>query len=167
MNRGPAAVANAAPYYLTTSLDACPLERFWVVQLDCNLEVYQNDKSPDLDKADPWMRLKQFCKDHGAEIINMAFAYRNPRDPRQVNMDPTSDGYFYSERHRQLVMHPRRNYQDHAIGVGELKGEKLTVLWLFDDGNEEVEIKDLTQIHPKHNSMSMLIRRQTKLDLPI
>ena len=167
MNRGPAAVANAAPYHLTTSLDACPLARFWVVQLDCNLEVYQNDKSPDLDEPDPWMRLKRFCNDHGAEIVNMALAYRNPRDPRQVNLDPMSDGYYYGQRHRQLILHPVKTYEDHAVGVGELQGDKLTILWSLDDGNEEVEVKNLAQLDPKHQSLSFLIRRQTKLDLPV
>ena len=167
MNRGIVAVANAAPYCLTTSLDACPLERFWVVQLDCNLEVYQNDKSPDLEEPNPWMRLKQFCKDHGAEVINMALAYRNPRDPRQINLDPMADGYFYSERMRQLVMHPTKRYRDNAIGVGELKGDILTILWLLDDGREEPEVKDLTKQHPKHGSNSGLIRRHEKLNLPV
>jgi hypothetical protein len=167
MNRAIAAVANAAPYHLTTSLDACPLERFWVVQLDCHLEVYQNDKSPDFAEPDPWMRLKKFCQDHGAIILNMALARRNPRDPRQINLDPMSDGYFYSERHRQLVIHPTKHYQDHAVGVGELKGDKLTILWMFDNDQEEVEVKDLTELHPKHQSMNALIRRHEKLNLPV
>lgn len=166
MNRSVMAVANAAPYHLTTSLDACPLERFWVVQLDCNLEVYQNDKSPDLEEPNPWMRLKQFCRDHGAEIVNMALAYQNPRDPRQINLDPMSDGYFYAERHRQLL-HPIKRYKDKAIGVGELKGDILTILWLLEDGREEPEVRDLTKQHPKHRSNSGLIRRHEKLNLPV
>lgn len=166
MNRSVEAVANATPYHLTTSLEACPLERFWVVQLDCKLDVFQNDKSPDMQEPDPWMRLKQFCKDHGAEIVNMALAYRNPRDPRQINLDPMSDGYYYAERQRKLIMHPTRNYQDHSVGVGELQGDKLTILWTFDDGAEESEVKDLTKQHPKHQSMPTLIRRQSKFNLP-
>jgi len=166
MNRGVAAVASAAPYHLTTSMDGCQLERFWVVQLDCELEVYQNDKDPMLKEPDPWMRLKQFCKDYGAEIVNMALAYRNLRDPRQVNLDPMSDGYYYSERTRKVIMHPTKAYQDHAIGVGELKGDKLTIMWVFDNGNDEVEVKDLTKKHSKHQSMPTLIRRFTKLNLP-
>jgi len=151
------AVANAAPYHLTTSLDACPLERFWVVLLDCHIEVYQNDKCMDLDEPDPWMRLKKFCQEQNARIMHMALAYKDRDDASQISLQPMSDGYFYSERSRRLI-HPVHTYNDHSIGVGQLFDDKLQIVWTLDNGQTEVEVRDLSKLHPKHSTLPQLIR---------
>ena len=149
--------AEGAPYCLTTSMMECPFNRFWVVLLDCGLEVYQSFHSHDMDN--PWLRLKQFCQDHHVTIANMAFVDQSLDG--QVNLDPGADGYFYSKRCRKLLAaNPNfTGMQDDAEGVGELKGDILTIHWKLDDGRNEIEVRDLSKVHHKHREPLSLIRK--------
>ncbi len=149
--------AKDAPYHLTTKKGACPLHVFWVVLLDCGLEVYQNDKDPNLVEPDPWMRLKQFCQDYDTAIVNMAFAYKLEKDPRQINLDPMADGYFYTQRLRKLWgTRSIIQYEDRSIGVGQLNGNILRIIWVLDDGQEQSETRDISVYHPKSQLFSLI-----------
>lgn len=124
--------AKVAPYHLATSMEESDLWRFWVVLLDCGFEVYQTSESPNLDEPSPWLRLKQFCEDHGCKIVSMAFARKDLNRMAQIDLSPLADGYFYSKRVRKMLA---RNpywsgYQDEAQGFGELRGEQLTIHWV-------------------------------------
>ncbi len=149
--------AKGTPYHLTTQRKACPLHMFWVVLLDCGLEVYQNDKDSNLAEPDPWMRLKQFCQDHDTAIVNMALAYKLEKDPRQINLDPMADGYFYIQRLRKLWgTISSIQYEDHSIGVGQLNGHMLRIVWTLDDGREQYETRDMNTYHPKSQLLSLI-----------
>jgi len=145
--------ARGAPYHLTTVREGCKLDRFWVVMLDCGIEVYQNDKDPNLEEPDPWMRLKKFCKDYDVAILSMALAYRLERDPRQINLDAMADGYFYVQRLRMLFNATLPvSYSDRAIGIGQLNGDILRIVWVLDDGEEHGEMRNLCEKHYKHSA---------------
>lgn len=146
-----------APYFLVTDLEKCPLARFWVVQLDCGVEVFQSLEDNNLKIPNPWMRLKQFCKDHNVRIVNMARGNKDLDPTNQINLEPMADGYFYSKRVRKMMSaHPAYNgYQDFAEGVGYLKGDVLQIVWDFGDGHFEAEKRSLKD-HPKSKSISLI-----------
>lgn len=153
--------AQGAPYHLATSLEECPLGRFWVVQLDCGLEVYQSEERSDCDEPSPWLRLKRFCKDNNARPVNMARAGKDLNPSTQVNLDPTADAYFYARRARKMMCaHPAYSgYEDSAQGIGQLRGETLEIFWEYDDGRgTEVETRPL-KAHPKSDPELSLIRK--------
>jgi hypothetical protein len=125
------------------------LGRFWVVHVDTGetaIEVYQSPDDPLLDEPSAWMRLKQFCEDTGAKLINMAWA-SNPIDPnRQIDFDPLADAYFYARRTRKL-MTPNpflAGYQDDAHGVGQLHGDTLKIIWELGTGEFDLEERKLS-----------------------
>lgn len=151
--------AEGAPYYLTTRILDCPLSHFWVVLLDCGLEVYQSEHVGNMDN--PWLRLKQFCQDNNVTIVNMAFVSKDQGPYAQVNLDANADGYFYAKRCRKLLAaNPKfTGMQDNAEGVGQLKGDELTIHWKLDDGRDEIEVRDLSKAHPKHAEPLSLIRK--------
>jgi len=139
-------VAKGAPYHLVTEMGECPMWRFWVVLLDNGLEVYQTLENPDLDEPNPWLRLKQFCKDQNCKIASMSFARQDFNPVAQINLTQQADGYFYSKRIRKM-MTPNpyfSGYQDEAQGFGELKGEQLTIHWVdSNNGRVTTECRDL------------------------
>lgn len=149
--------AKNAPYHLVTSLGECLLERFWVVQLDCGIEVYQSEENPDYDEPNSWMRLKRFCEDTGCRPVNMARAGKDLNPHTQINLDPKADGYYYSRRLRKLMAaNPGYSgYQDHAQGVGQLFGDLLQIMWEMDNGQIEIEERKLGD-HPKSNNISLI-----------
>jgi len=149
----PRKAAKGAPYHLTTVREGCPLDKFWVVMLDCGIEVYQNDKDPNLEEPDPWMRLKQFCADYDVSILGMALGYRLERDPRQINLDNMASGYFYAQRVRMLFgASVPTHYSDRAIGVGQLNDDVLRIVWVLDNGEEHAEMRHLGEQHAKHST---------------
>jgi hypothetical protein len=137
--------AQGAPYHLVTSFDGCLLGRFWVVLLDCGVEVYQSHDDPLLDEPNAWMRLKQFCEDVGTKPINMAFSNKELDTNTQINLDPLADAYFYARRTRKMISpNPAFNgYQDNAQGVGQLHIDTLRIVWELDDGNFDFEERHL------------------------
>ena len=149
--------AEGAPYHLATSMEGCPLGRFWVVQLSPGFEVYQTPDDPALEEPNSWMRLKQFCEDNGVVPINMAFASKDLNPDTQVNLDPLADGYFYARRTRKLMAgNPQwSGYQDHAQGVGQLHKDTLKIIWELDDGEIQCEERKLSD-HPKSNPISII-----------
>lgn len=150
--------AQGAPYGLVTSLEECPLGRFWVVQLDCGFDVYQSHEDPAFDEPSPWMRLKKFCEDTGAKPMNMARAGKDLNPVNQINLDPLADGYFYARRARKLLaaVPGYSGYEDSAQGVGQLHGNTLRIVWEFDDGRGvEVEERPL-DAHPKSKTVSLI-----------
>lgn len=151
--------AEGAPYYLTTSMIRCPLGRFWVVLLDCDIEVYQSEHIGDMDN--PWLRLKQFCQDNQVSIVNMACVSKDQGPYAQVNLEANADGYFYAKRCRKLLAaNPNfAGMQDDAEGVGQLQGNELTIHWRLEDGRNEIEVRDLSKVHPKHAEPLSLIRK--------
>lgn len=150
--------AASAPYFLATSMKECPLDRFWVVQLDCGIEIYQSTQY--VDVLNPWLRLKKFCEDNKIKIVNMAFATREMDIENQVNLDPNADGYFYTQRCRALLtgFEPLAGYADEAQGIGELHGNILTIHWYFTDGRRDTEARDLS-LYEKSKEPLSLIRR--------
>lgn len=149
--------AKGAPYHLATSMEECPLGRFWVVQLDCGIEVYQTDDNPDCDEPNAWMRLKRFCEDTGCRPVNMARASQNGDPGTQINMDPMADGYFYAKRMRKLLAGSLAysGYEDYAQGVGQLHGSILKIMWELESGHVEVETRDIHD-HPKSQTPSLI-----------
>lgn len=151
-------VAKGAPYNLALSIEECPLWRFWVVLLDCGIEVYQTLEDPSLDEHSPWMRLKKFCEDHKIKIVSMAFARKDFSQMAQINLAPQADGYFYSKRMRKmLAANPYwSGYQDEAQGFGELHGDRLTIHWVdSDNGRVTTEHRDLAS-HKKASGLSLI-----------
>jgi len=150
-------VAQGAPYCLATSIEECPFERFWVVLLDGNIEVYQSEDDPSLDEPNAWMRLKLFCEDHDTEIMNMAYANRSFDLTQQINLDPNADGYYYTRRARKMMCaNPGfAGYEDLAQGFGELHGHDLMIVWELDDGQRHVEKRDLRD-NPKSSNISLI-----------
>jgi len=132
-------------YHLATRLEECPFNSFWVVLLDDGTEVYQSDDRADLPEASPWMRLKRLCLEHGRKICHMAYAYRDGSG-EQINCVPDSAGYFFAKRIRKLgALDPNVcGYTDHAIGVGYLRHNILTIKWLRDDGVIEHEDRNMS-----------------------
>lgn len=149
--------AEGAPYHLVTSMEECPLGRFWVVQLDQDFEVYQSHEDPTLDEPNSWMRLKQFCEDNNVRPINMAFASKDLNPNTQINLDPLADGYFYTRRSRKLLAgNPQLSgYEDHAQGVGQLHKNTLKIIWEFDGGGIEFETRDIED-NPKSQLISLI-----------
>lgn len=149
--------AEGAPYHLITSMEECPLGRFWVVQLDQSIEVYQSHEDLTLDEPNAWMRLKQFCEDNNVKPINMAFASKDLNPNTQINLDPLADGYFYTRRSRKLMSgNPQLSgYEDHAQGVGQLHKNTLKIVWEFDSGGIEFETRDISD-HPKSQLVSLI-----------
>lgn len=149
--------AEGAPYHLVTSMEECPLGRFWVVHLDADFEVYQSHEDPDLDEPNSWMRLKQFCEDNNCRPINMAFASKDLNPSTQINLDPLADAYFYTRRVRKLMSgNPDLSgYQDHAQGVGQLHRNTLKIIWEFDSGGIEFETRNIED-HPKSEPVSLI-----------
>tara|TARA_S200002703_G_scaffold154479_1_gene157336 strand:- start:1353 stop:1763 length:411 start_codon:yes stop_codon:yes gene_type:complete len=132
--------------------------RFWVVLLDNGVEVYQTLEDPTLDEPNPWLRLKQFCKDHNCKIASMSFARRDFNPVAQINLAQQADGYFYSKRIRKmLAANPAfAGYQDEAQGFGELKGEQLTIHWVdTSNGKVTVERRDLNS-NKKTSSLGLI-----------
>lgn len=150
-------IAQGAPYHLTTSMKECSLHRFWVVLLDCGLEIYQSRHDSGMDN--PWLRLKQFCQDNDVKPVNMAWATHNLDPSEQINLDSDADGFFYSKRVRRLFAPTNPaygGYQDNAEGVGQLRGDILTVYWIKDDGTKEAEHRDLSQTLKHQNPISLI-----------
>ncbi len=149
--------AENAPYHLATKMEKCGLSRFWVVQLDAGFEVYQVAEDASLCEPNAWMRLKQFCEDHGVKIANMAFANADLNPATQINLDPSADGYFYSRRVRKMISADPiyGGYQDIAQGVGELHGDRLKIIWELDNGQIETEERNLSD-HPKSQPVSLI-----------
>ena len=155
--------AQGAPYYLVTSMQECPFDRFWVVLVDCDgvgVEVYQSEDNASLDEPSAWMRLKNFCRDNGYSIGNMAYGNKSLDIAQQINFNAGADGYFYTKRIRKLMSgNPRyAHYADNAIGLGQLEGETLTIHWIFDDGKKEIEQRPLLP-HAKSLEPVSLIRK--------
>lgn len=140
--------AEAAPYNLVTRMEECPFDRFWVVLVSCNgvgVEVYQSEDNAIFDEPSAWMRLKKFCEDNGYVIANMAYGNKNLDVSKQINFNSAADGYYYAKRVRKLMSaNPRyAHYSDNALGLGQLENEMLTIYWIFDDGNTEIEKRPL------------------------
>jgi len=152
--------AKDAPYHLTTEMEGCSMWRFWVVLLDCGLEVYQTEEDSSLDEPNAWLRLKQFCQDHNCKIVSMSFARQDFNPVAQINLKASADGYFYSKRIRKMMAaNPQfSGYQDEAQGFGELNGNTLTIHWVdSSDGRVTTETRDLTE-GGKHSGNLGLIR---------
>lgn len=153
--------AKVAPYHLATAMKESDLWRFWVVLLDCGLEIYQTSENPDFDEPSPWIRLKKFCEDHNCKIVSMAFARQDLSQMAQINLTPQADGYFYSKRIRgMLARHPQwAGYRDRAQGFGELHGNTLTIHWVDDEsGRVTTERRDVGMHHSKNGGGLGLIR---------
>lgn len=132
-------------YHLATRLEECPFNSFWVVLLDDGTEVYQSEDRADLPEPSPWMRLKRLCSEHGRKIRHMAYAYRDGSG-QQINCVPDAAGYFFAKRVRTLAAPDPRiaGYTDHAVGVGYLRHNILTIKWLRNDGVMEEEDRNMT-----------------------
>lgn len=152
-------VAEGAPYHLITRMEQCPLGRFWVVQLDTDFEVYQDEDHSDLGEPNAWMRLKKFCEDHGIRPMNMAFANKNLDRSTQIDMDPLADAFYYTRRMRKLWGAPAYYgpYLDEAQGVGQLFKNTLKIIWELEDGRFEVEERKLDD-HPKSRPVSLIYK---------
>jgi hypothetical protein len=142
-------VAKGAPYHLATSLEECPLWRFWVVLLDSGqgMEIFQTPDEAAFEESSTWMRLRRFCDDHDLRIVGMAYAQKDLDQSCQINLTPQADGYFYSKRIRKMMAaHPAfSGYSDEAQGVGELKGDILTIHWIDSNtGRVTTESRDIT-----------------------
>lgn len=149
--------AQGAPYHLVTSMQECPLGRFWVVQLDCGFEVYQSNDDPSLEEPNSWMRLKQFCEDNKVKPVNMARAGKDLNPATQINLDPMADGYYYTRRIRRLMAGSSgySGYQDSAHGVGQLHKNTLKIIWELDDGRFDIEERSLDD-NPKSQLVSLI-----------
>ena len=156
----PRQLAKGAPYHLATEIEECPLWRFWVVLLDNGTEIYQTEPDGDLDDPNPWIRLKQFCKDQDCKIVSMSFARKDFNPVAQINLSPTADGYFYSRRVRKLMAaNPGwSGLGDAAQGFGELHGTRLTIHWVDDEsGRVTTEHREVVK-NGKHDGSVGLIR---------
>lgn len=133
-------IAKNRPYCLATKIEESPFNSFWVVLLDDGTEVYQSDDRADLPEANPWMRLKRFCTEQGRRIRHMAYAFRDGSG-QQINCVPDARAYFFAKRIRTLAAPDPRvsGYTDHAIGVGYLRNDILSITWMRDDGVVEEE----------------------------
>lgn len=152
-------VAKVAPYHLATKMEESDLWRFWVVLLDCGVEVYQTSENADLDEPNPWVRLKQFCKDHDCKIIGMSFARKDLNPVAQINLKPMADGYFYARRVRKLMSQNPiwAGYSDEAQGFGELNGDVLTIHWVdVNDGRVTTENRDLAKHHKNKGGLGLI-----------
>lgn len=127
-------------YHLATRLEECPFNSFWVVLLDDGTEVYQTEERADLSEPSPWMRLKRFCAEQGRRIRHMAYASRDG-SMNQINCVPDAAGYFFAKRIRSLFC--AFAYTDHAIGVGYLRHNILTINWMRSDGVVEEENRNM------------------------
>lgn len=133
-------------YHLATRLEECPFNSFWVVLLDDGSEVYQSEDRADLVEPSPWIRLKQFCAEHGRKIRHMAYAWRD-QSGEQINCVPDALGYFFAKRVRRLLNGPSP-YSDEAVGVGYLRHDILTINWLRTDGVREQEHRNISKLEP-------------------
>ena len=150
-------IAQGAPYFLVIDLEECPLDRFWVVQLSCGFDIFQTNEDRFLDEPNPWMRLKQFCKDFDIKPMNMARANKDLNPITQINFDPLADAYYYSKRIRKLMCgNPILNgYSDQSEGFGQLFKNTLRIVWELEDGSVELEERNLTD-HPKSGNVSLI-----------
>jgi hypothetical protein len=140
-------------------MEESDLWRFWVVILDCGIEIYQTEQNASLDKPNSWLRLKQFCKDNDCKILSMAFARKDLNQTAQIDLRPQADGYFYSRRIRKmLTSNPYwAGHQEKAQGFGELKGDVLTIHWVDDDsGRVIVENRDIKTHHKNDGGIGLI-----------
>ena len=152
-------LAKGAPYHLTTEMGECSMWRFWVVLLDCEIEVYQSLEDASLAEPNPWLRLKQFCKDQNCKIASMSFARQDFNPVAQINLKPQADGYFYSKRIRKMMAaNPYfSGYQDEAQGFGELHGNILTIHWVdSNNGKVTTEIRDLSKNKKQSGKLGLI-----------
>ncbi len=149
--------AQGAPYCLATSIEECPVDRFWVMQLDCGFDVYQSHDEASLEEPSAWMRLKLFCEDHNVKPLNMARASKDLNPDTQVNLDPNADGYYYARRTRLLMTyHPGfAGYNDKGDGIGQLHNNTLKIIWELSDGRIETEERQINE-SPKSNHTSLI-----------
>lgn len=149
--------AQGAPYCLATSIEECPMSRFWVVQLDCGFDVYQSSDDASLSEPSAWMRLKLFCEDNNVKPMNMARANKDLSSDSQVNLDPYADGYYYMRRIRKMATyHPGyAGYSDCADGIGQLHKNTLKIIWELDDGRTEMEERQIDE-NPKSKLVSLI-----------
>lgn len=150
-------IAENAPYYLATSIEQTPYDRFWVVLLEGSVEVYQSAEDPTLDEPNSWMRLKLFCEQQDVKIVNMAKANKSLDPNMQINLDPAADGYYYSRRMRKMMSaNPAFcGYEDISQGIGELHGDDLRIIWELEDGRAHVELRKLSD-YPKSSHVSLI-----------
>jgi hypothetical protein len=68
-----------------------------------------------------------------------------------------ADGYFYTRRSRKLMAgNPHLSgYEDHAQGVGQLHKDTLKIIWEFDNGGIEFEIRNIND-NPKSQPVSII-----------
>lgn len=131
-------------YHLATSMEECPLDSFWVVLLDDGTEIYQSEDRADLPECSPWMRLKKLCAEQRRRIMHMAYAFRD-KNREYIHCVPEAMGYFFAKRIRSLAAPDPRvsGYTDHAVGIGYLRHNILTINWLRNDGVIEQEHRDI------------------------
>jgi hypothetical protein len=148
-------IANGAPYYLITDRSNCSLDCFWVVILDNNMAVFQDEPRSDIRPCNPWLRLKKFCEDTGAKILGMAFIGNN--DPnKQLNLKNNAEGYFYAKRIRALFNAGVWNFQDVSEGVGYLENDTLIIYWYINNVQVEIEYRNILDYHPQMEDSSLI-----------
>lgn len=128
------------PYYLL--LEQPKDGTYWSAELDCGVVVYQCPNDDALSQPQPWLRLKQFCKDLGIKICALSLYSSSTK---LVELEHNADGYYFSNKVIK-VMAPIPQPRDGLffMGVGALKEKVLTIHWLNTcDFSVEVETRDL------------------------
>lgn len=132
--------ALSEPYYLL--LDEPEFGAYWVAELDCGLVVYQCPNDDMLDQPQPWLRLKQFCKDLDCKICALSYCSSSKKI---IKADSGADGYYFSNKIIKAIMPlPQPSDGISFVGIGSLKDSKLTINWVnLCDYSIDIETRDL------------------------
>lgn len=83
------------PYHLCTEDDDFVRDNVrWVVLLDNDELVYEDDGRPGVEPPSAWIRLGTYCREQGRHIVRMWLQFRSNR----VEVTPSNaDGYFLAK----------------------------------------------------------------------
>jgi len=139
--------ALSEPYYLL--LEQPESGGYWAADLDCGITVYQCEKDEALPQPQPWLRLKKFCEEQGANICGLSyFSSRN----KVTSIKPNADGYFFSNKVVKGISmpFPQPNSGTFFVGIGFVEGSILNISWINTETSRvEQETRDLATVRTR------------------
>ena len=92
----------------------------WVVTLNNNEVIYQDDGCVSNEEYSAWIRLKKYCQENNLYITDMSVGFRSNR----YSLLSNADGYYFSRGARGAFGNPRTT---HLFFAGTLTNGILSV----------------------------------------
>jgi hypothetical protein len=97
----------------------------WVVRLNNDELVYEDDGRPGEDPPSAWLRLGQYCRDNGLYITQMWLQFRSAR----LEVKPANAlGYFFAKS-VFAVWGEDQSYEAYVAGTLGADGKVRTTRW--------------------------------------